>query len=355
MSFERPTLSELNERIRGDFEDRLDIQGSILRRAMARVMATVWAGAVHTLHGHLLFISRQLFPRTADRDFLKQQTRPYGISPTPATFAEGKVTATGSDSSTIPEGAVLVRDDGLTYETTSEATVSGGEVELDVVATEAGVSGNLDGGEELSFESPISGVDSEATVHEDGIGGGNDEESTEALLDRFELRLQEPPQGGADQDWEAWALSVAGVTRAWVFPHEDGLGTVTVRFVMDDREDIFPESSDVDAVQNALDDQRPITAEATAAAPTELEVGFTIDITPDTSTVRDAVESELEDMLRRDGEPGDGEGRGTIKLSRILTAIGVAEGVEDFDLQSPTEDVVPDEGELPVMGDITWA
>src|SRR6185436_8140801 len=112
-----------------------------------------------------------------------------------------------------------------------------------------------------------------------GIKGGLDIENADGVRARFLLRPQEPPEGGSDQDYEAWALAVAGVTRAWVFPVEDGLGTVVVRFVLDDEEDIFPDAPTVAAVQAALDSERPITAEVTAEAPTPLEVDFTIEIT----------------------------------------------------------------------------
>lgn len=354
MPFDRPTLSELVDRVRSDFRSRLSINGALLRRAVADVFAVTWAGATHMLHGHLEWLSRQLFPATAEREYLLQQAAFYGITPIPATFASGDLTATGTDTSVIPAGTVLVRDDGFTYETTAEATISGGTATVNAQASFAGADGNLAAGETLTLETPIAGVNSTLTVAAGGITGGNDEETTEALRSRFELRLQEPPAGGSDQDYVAWSLEVAGVTRAWVYRHEDGLGTVVVRFVRDGDASIFPDAAEVAEVQDKLDSERPVTAEVTAASPVQLDVDMTISITPDTSTVRAAVEAELEDMFERVAEPGDGAGRGTIKLSQILVAIGVASGVEDFTLTSPVADVVPGVGELPVLGTITW-
>lgn len=355
MPFARPTLPELITRARADLKSRLGLAGSILRRAMANVEAVVWGGLVHTLHGHIDWGTKQLFPKSADREFLLEQADVFGLSPTPATFASGTVTATGTDTSVIPKDTILVRDDDVTYIVTAEATISGGTASVSVEAELAGSDGNLAEGEVLTFESPIDGVDSDTTVEAPGISGGNDEETREAFEDRYLLHRREPPQGGADQDYEAWALAVAGVTRAWVFPNENGLGTVVVRFVRDEDASIFPDAAEVQSVQDALDEQRPITAEVTAAAPTQLDVDFTISVTPDTTAVRDAVKAELEDLLFREAEPGDGAGRGTILHSHMLTAIGVAEGVDDFSLTSPSADVVPATGELAVMGAITWA
>lgn len=358
MPFDRPTLAALNDRIRADFRSRLSISGLLLRRAMAGVFASVWAGSVHELHGHLAWAVRQLFPATAEREYLLQMAAFYGLTPTPATYAAGTATATGTNGTVIPAGTVLVRDDGFTYTVDAEATVAGGEATVSFTADLAGVDGNIGGvgwvSDELELESPIAGLSSTLSVTTE-VSGGNDEEATEPFRARFSLFLQQPPAGGADQDYEAWALEVAGVTRAWVYPHEDGLGTVVVRFVRDGDDPIFPDAGEVAAVQAKLEEERPVTAEVTAAAPVALDVDMTIAVVPDTSAVRTAVEGELADMFSRMAEPGDGAGRGTIKLSQILVAIGTADGVTDFTLVSPVADVVPDVGELPVLGTITWS
>lgn len=355
MSFERPTLAALVLRVKSDLRGRLGLSGPLLRRAMADVLGAVWGGAVHMLHGHLEWAARQIFADTAERAYLLRIAAMYGITPTAATYSAGTVTATGVNGSVIPVDTILVHPDGLTYRVTVEATIAAGTAAVSVEAVDAGAAGDQVEDVELSFESPIAGVDSTATVTgAAGLTGGFDEETTDGTRDRLLLRLREPPQGGASQDYEAWALAVAGVTRAWVYENENGLGTVVVRFVLDEEADIFPDVPTVAAVQAALDAERPITAEVTAEAPTPLEVDFTIELTPDTADVRAAVEAELTDLLFREAEPGDGVDRGTIKLSKIQVAIGVAEGVEDFAVTVPAADVVPATGELAIMGTITW-
>lgn len=353
MSFTRPTLAELVARVRSDFRGRLSISGTLLRRAMADVLGTVWAGAVHMLHGHLEWLAKQLFADTAESEYLLRQAAMYGITPTAATYASGNVTATGSDDSIIPEDTILQLE-GVQFRVTAEATIASGIATVAVTAVLAGTSGNVAEGVDLTFESPIAGVDATATVATGGITGGTEEEDIEEVRDRLLLRLREPPAGGAAQDYEAWALAVAGVTRAWVYPHENGLGTVVVRFVRDDESPIFPSAGEVTAMQTALDAERPITAEVTAAAPTAHTVNFTISITPDTSALRTAVSEELADLLARDAEPSDGAGRGTIKLSRIQMTVGLAEGIEDFAITVPAADVTPALGALAVMGTVTW-
>lgn len=352
--FARPTLSDLITRIKGDFRGQVEITGPLLRRAMVDVAATVWAGAIHTAYGYLDWIAKQIFAKTADSDSLLRKAAPYDITPIPATFATGSATATGApDGTAIPIDTILTLDDATKYRVTTGQVIAGGTATLPITAELAGSGANVPAGTVLAFESPIAGVDSTATVAAD-ITDGVDQEGIEALRARFLLRLRKPPEGGADQDYEAWALAVAGVTRAWTYPNENGKGTVVVRFVEDGNTPIFPDGAAVAAVQAALDAKRPVTAEVTAEAPVELDVAFTIHLVPDNADTRAAVEAELADLLKRVAEPGDGAGRGTVLLSAIRTAIGTAEGVTDYSMTVPAADVVPAVGELAVLGVVTW-
>jgi uncharacterized phage protein gp47/JayE len=148
------------------------------------------------------------------------------------------------------------------------------------------------------------------------------------------------------------------VTRAWTYENELGLGTVVVRFVRDNdgplAADIFPDAGEVAAVQAKLGVERPMCARPTAMAPVNLPVAMTIHVVPDNADTRAAVAAELADVFAREGKPGDGAGGGTILLSSVRTAIGVAEGVTDYALTVLVADVVPAVGQLATLGTITW-
>ena len=82
------------------------------------------------------------------------------------------------------------------------------------------------------------------------LTGGTDTETDDQLRARILHRIQNPPMGGAQADYVTWALAVPGVTRAWAAP-EQGPGTITVRFLMDDLradDDGWPTPADVQAV-----------------------------------------------------------------------------------------------------------
>lgn len=359
MPFARPTLSELITRVRGDIRGRLGVDGPPLRRAMIDVLGAVVAGAVHTSYGLLDWLAKQPFGDTSDADMLKRQAAIEGISLVPATYSSGTATATGpigTVGQVLSLGAKLKLDSATEYVTTANATfVSDGgtppraKATLAIKAVLAGAAANVDAGTALTFESPVAGVDATATVDAD-ITNGVDEETIDSLRARYLLRRREPPEGGADQDYIAWALAVPGVTRAWVYPNENGLGTVVVRFVRDnDVGSIFPDAGEVTAVQTALTGERPITAAVTAVAPTDLAVNFTVHITPDTTDTRAAVNAELADLLKRVGAPGT-----TVLLSAIRTALGTAEGVTDYVLTVPSADVALSVGQLPTVGTVTF-
>jgi uncharacterized phage protein gp47/JayE len=349
MPFQRPTLAEIVERVEQDFVSRLALAGGVLRRSVIGVLSRVVAGAAHLLHGNIEFLSRQVFPDQSELEYLERQGSLYGIARKAATFAAGNVTFTGT-AGTIPSGTLLQRSDGLRYETQADATLAAGTASAAVEALTAGETGNADAGVSLFLVSPIIGVNSNATVAAGGLGLGSDQESDEDLRGRIIDRLRFAPQGGAAADYEAWAKEVAGVTRAWVFPGELGAGTVTIRFVRDGDVSIIPDAAEVMAVQDYIDERRPVTAQVTVLAPTAVALNFTIDITPDTAATRAAVEAELRDLLARDEVvPG-----GTILLSQIRTSIGIAEGITDFSLTTPNANVTHTTGQMPTFGAITW-
>jgi uncharacterized phage protein gp47/JayE len=142
------------------------------------------------------------------------------------------------------------------------------------------------------------------------------------------------------------------VTRAWPYPQEMGAGTVTVRFMMDDSyADGIPLAADVTALQAFIDDARPVTATLYVVAPIAEPIAFEIaGLNPGTQAVKDAVEAELRDLIRREAEP-----EGTIPLTHFTEAISIAAGEFDHDLVSPAADVSPGTGKISTFGGITWS
>ena len=349
MAFSRPSLQDLVERIQADFVSRLDIDGEPLRRSVIATLSRVMAGATHMLHGHLEYISKQIFPDVSEQEFLERQAALFDITRLAATFASGNVTFEGTNGTDIPGGTLLQRSDGAQYTTDATVTIASGEATAAVTAVTAGAAGEAVAGVALSIVSPIAGITNTLVVATGGLTGGADPETDESLRSRVIARMQAPPHGGASFDYVAWAKEVVGVTRAWVYPQELGPGTVTVRFVRDGDASIIPDGAEVTAVQDYIDAVRPVTANVTVVAPVSVPLNFTIDITPDTGAVRAAIEQELRDLLSREAEPG-----GTILISHIREAISVAAGETDHSLTVPNANVTHTTGQIATFGAITW-
>jgi uncharacterized phage protein gp47/JayE len=353
MPFSRPTLIEIIERIQADMSSRLiGVEGSVLRRSLAGIIADTEAGSAHLLYGYIQWASEQAIPDTAETEYLDRWAQiwlPDGRLT--GQFSSGNVEVTGTDGETVNENEILQRSDGQEFRVTADTTIAGGTASVPVLAVTQGIAGDTDAGTSLSFQQPIDNIDATATVEAPGLDGGVDPESDDRLRARLIQRIQEPPQGGSDADYILWALEVPGVTRVWVTPFGMGAGTVVVTFVTDDDPSgIIPSPAKIAEVQDYIDERRPVTATVFVVAPGEAVTDPSIQLTPNTSEVQAAVTAELEDLYRRDASPG-----GTIFISRFREAVSRAAGEENNVVTDPTADIVAPAGDIHILGTISFS
>jgi uncharacterized phage protein gp47/JayE len=350
MPFARPSLTALIERLLADLSSRvLGVDGAVLRRSVLGVLGRVQAGAAHELHGHLAWIAEQVIIDTADAEVLERWANIWGIARRPAQFAGGVLACTGSDGAVLPAGTVWQRSDGAEFATQVEVTVIHGGAPVAVQAALAGAAGNTAAGLALGLQQPIVGIANTATVAAPGLVNGSDPETDAALRERLLARLRWPPHGGAVHDYAAWAQQVPGVTRVWVEPGWQGLGTVGVLFVRDLDAVIIPDAPEVEAVAAHIERLRPVTAWVFVLAPTGTPLDLTIALSPNTAAVRQAVTAELADLLSREAEPG-----ATVLKSRLDEAIAIAQGEHDHVLIAPAGNVAHGKGEMAVLGTVTF-
>lgn len=348
MPFNRPTLSDLIIRNRGDIETRLPGADSALRHSVLDVLARMHGGAVSGVYGYLDFLARQILPDTADGAFLARHAAIWGIRRKAAVAATATATATGVNGTAIAAGTQALRIDGKAYRVTATAVIASGTATLALEAVDSGPDADLTIGTALTLSSAILGVNAAITVSAAGTRGALEEDDA-SLLARLLDRIRTPPRGGSSNDYRAWALTQPGVTRAWVYPGWMGAGTVGVAFVMDQREDIIPAPADIEAVQAALDDLRPVTAEVVVFAPTPAPLDIVLRVAPNTPAVRAAVEAELADFFARDAQPG-----GTIYRSRLSETISLAAGEFSHALELPDSDFTPPPGHIPALGEVSF-
>lgn len=355
MPFKRPTPQEISKRLQVEIDQLATSGDARLRNTVEGVLARVLAMASHELFGFIDWISKQILPITADEENLDRHSTIWKVPRKLATKASGTVKFTGANSIMVPAGTVLRRSDDVEYMVLLDTAITAGIANCKVAAIMPGVTGNSPIGTKMTLTSPIAGVVSEAVVLDDGSGngltGGTEIEGNDDLRDRILSRIQTPPHGGAKADYEAWALEVPGVTRAWPYPQQSGRGTVDLTFVMDNKPgSVIPSANEVQAVQAHLEVKRPMTADVTVFAPTPVPVNFEIKLSPFSLAVQNAIKVELEAFFKREAKPG-----GTLLISRIREAISTAAGEYDHQLVTPSENIPMEYGHMPIVGAFTWS
>lgn len=350
MPFNRPSPQTIRNRIAADIEAQVQNGAPLEEFAPEAILGAAFAMASHMMHEHLDWIVQQIHPDTAAAEYLERIAGFYKLTRAAATPATGMVRFTGTNGTVVPAGTQVQSSAGTRYATDADGTISGGHVDVAVTALVAGATANLATGLSVSLVTPISNVIAAALVQAPGLSGGSDAETDTALRARVIRRMQMPPHGGAEHDYIAWGLELAGVTDVYVYPNEYGLGTVGITFLMEDRTNRLPASQDVENMQELIDERRPVTADVTVFAPTALPVNITLSISPDNAANRAAVTAELQDFFTREAEPG-----GIIYISRLREAISTAVGEFNHTLTVPSANVDAAFGQLPVLGAITWA
>lgn len=281
-----------------------------------------------------------------------------------ATYAVLVATLSGPAGTVVPQGTQF-SNNGILFQSTADATLGGTSIltPISVRALTSGIVGNLPMNTALSLVVAISGVTASATVT--GITSyGVDIESIDSLRDRVLFRIRKPPMGGDADDYVAWAREVPGVTRAWAAPHEVALGTVTVRFMMDDlRASIggYPIKADCDAVAAHIATVRPVTvSDIYVVAPVPQPVNLAIsDLSPDTPSTRAAALSSLSAMIKQRAAPARAVNGSLVPAQTIYAAwqseaISAAEGVDHFDLTT-TDAVMANGGRMGTLGSVTFS
>lgn len=344
MPFETPSLPVLIKRTQSD------LASDALRQSDAQVLARTLSGAAFGLYGYLDWIAEQILPDTADELTLERiaalrlnQARKVALA------AGGRVSFTAAAGAVLDVGAVLQASDGRSFSVTGAVITVAGLNSTTVQAVDAGVLGNAEAGLSLTAVQPLQGIGSTFTVLAPGLSGGVARESVESLRARVIRSYRMIPQGGSAQDYETWALEVPGITRAWCRANYMGPGTVGVFVMRDDDPQPIPNAAQLAQVLGYIEPLRPVTAEVYVLAPVMKPVAYQIRLTPDTSAVRAAVQTQLRDLHSR--EAGLGE---TLLLSHIAEAISTATGETDHRLTGPVADVTAAGNQLLVFGGITW-
>ncbi|MBK5146006.1 baseplate J/gp47 family protein [Budviciaceae bacterium BWR-B9] len=377
MPFNRPTLTELRQRNRSYIQSELQTDGSLLRFSNMGVISDVDAGMAHLHYGYLDYIALQSTPYFSTDEYLAGWAALKSVYRKPATAAMCQSVAfSGIAGAYIPGGTILNRDDGYQYRLDNELTLSSDGAAIGSItailpnpaedSTGGGEIGNADAGTILTLDVAISGVQSLATAN-DAISGGSNIETDSSFRTRMLLAYQNTPQGGNDTDYKSWALSVSGVTRAWVVRRLAGGGTVGIYIMCDGNgnggfpigTDGISQLEDWGAVKATGDQLRvadyiyPLetnTALIYVCSPIEKKINFIISGIPNASSETvTGINDAIDEVFFVEGKPG-----GKILWSSLLISISAVPGSAGFILEQPSNNIQMAMGELPVRGTVTY-
>lgn len=322
---------------------------------------------------------------------------------------------------------------------TGTITAAASMASLSIESSDFGNDNNLLSGTQLSYGSPISGVDDTALVQFSEVSGGTNEETDAALRERIIDVYQNPISQFNKNQIISTAKTVAGVTRVFLFESEDAygdalsvssitrvgdiatvttstahnledcmdvtiagadqdeyniltrilvlstttfcyvvsgtpttpatgtitmqgsiaLGQVLVFFTRDNDDSPIPSAGEVTTTKNALLQIKPAntgTNDLMVFAPTPLTVDFTFTaLSPDTSTMRSAIEANLEQLFQEGTSVGV-DLKSYSYESAIFQTVDPETGdvVATFTLSAPSGDVAVAANEIPVLGTISF-
>ncbi|UJB30315.1 baseplate J/gp47 family protein [Chromobacterium sp. Beijing] len=340
MAFSVPAFAKIREDLLRDIKNQLP-DADTGPDSDYFIRASSVASAVEGLYQHQAWIVRQIFPDTADREYLELHARVRGLARKVAVAAQGQIKAYGTSGASVPTGLSAKLGDQV-YTTTSAGVIDGtGIATVTAVANTAGTVGNATANAALELTAAPSGVTSAASIVT--MTGGVDEEDDAALLARLLELIRRPPAGGNRHDYRRWAMEVPGVTAAYVYPLRRGLGTVDVVVTSAGS---LPSEATIEAAQDYLDERRPVTAKnclVLSPTPKTTNVSMLVQLSGITLAAATAqIEAALAiyfDQLA----PGE-----TAIKSQLEALVSDLTGIVDRAVTLPTANVVPVVDEIKV-------
>ncbi|MCS7463377.1 baseplate J/gp47 family protein [Paenibacillus doosanensis] len=293
------------------------------------------------------------FADTTYGPYLDLRCSEIGIERKPAVQASGRLTFTGANGTLIPKGTE-VSTGGNTpvyFITVEECSISGGTAAAAAIAKLGGVSGNVPAGAVQLIFGPLSGV--VKVSNPAAFNGGVDTETDADLLVRYTERLRRPATSGNANQYRQWAMELAGISDAKVYPVWNGNGTVKV--VLLDAQKRAPSPSKVAEVASYIEAVRPVGAQVTVAPATEIAINvngtYTLKPGSTLAEARTQIASGLAEYLKTlaFSDP-------IVRYSQIANVVLNTDAVADYaslTLNGGTTNITVADGSVAVPGTIT--
>jgi uncharacterized phage protein gp47/JayE len=320
MSFKRDSLAVLLDRVYANYTSLFRPFDKTPRKNLLKVFASVEAGMYHQLLGDLDFLAKQIFPDTAEGEYLRE----HWSSKTPPLYAiaaSGEVTITGIPHKPVPLGVVFGANSGEHYYLDKSYRLdANGQAIAAIKAENPGAQGNLAPGEKLSIISAIpAGIDSEAVVSGSGIIGGAEAETDEEYLSRVLATLRTPSRYGRKDDFALWARDAsAEVSSAWEFKNFGVFGAVLIQVLKGNQLDGVSPVDNLAEVRNYINNNAPPVF-FEVRTPNIIPINPSASLLPheDSQVNRDLAENRMKTYMQVAAKPGAKITAGALRLAVI--------------------------------------
>lgn len=284
-------------------------------------------------------------------DLVKFCYNTRGIEAKTETASSGYLQVTNG-AGTITAGDIFETASGLQFKALTTKTLVTNDL-FEVECLKKGSIGNVAAYSIVVIPTTIQGIVSVSNPEE--FTNGYDNETKEALLERYYIDLRTPAACGNKYHYKKWALDIPGVGKVKVKPLWNGNNTVKVVILDSNFEIASPEL--VEEVQNYIDPytvddegnkvgwgcgdgEAPIGAYCTVTTAESLKLNFSIKIKKNesysNSTIQSNVEKAIDEYLdsQKFKELPSGTDFYYLSYSKLASKITLAEGVEDMDIDT---------------------
>lgn len=248
----------------------------------------------------------------------------------------------------IAQGTVCMTAGLVAFETTQAGVLPAGELSVDLPAqaVEPGPGGNVSAGTVRTMAVAPVGV--AACTNPVPFTGGREEEGDEELRARILATYQQLPNGTNGAYYAQEALAVEGVTAVRVLPKNRGMGTVDVIIAGVEG---LPGEELLRQVQERLEQKREIAVDVAVLAPEPVAVRLILSVKPKPGLLPGPVIARVQEAMETWFD-GSMLGRDLL-LAQIGQRIYQVEGVDNYRIEGPANDVVVAENQLPVLESVS--
>lgn len=323
------SYSEILENMKNAYEEKT---GTLPDRASdIGVRLEVVAGEIFSAWAEMNWLKNQMFPQTAEGEYLDMHASQRGLTRKNGTKAVGEVEffvqKELSYDVEIPQGTVVATwgDNQARFVTIDNVVLVSGElsVSAEIEALREGISGNVAAEEINMLVTSVIGIDGVRNVL--STKNGSDTESDDQLRARILDSFINISNGTNKAYYIKTAMDIEGVTAAGIIPRNRGCGTVDVFITNADGN---PSDDLLERVKSALDKQREINVDIEVKPLQRVEYNVAVYVTPKDgwsfSKVKENCKESIYEYFRL---LSAGE---TVYLSDIGEYIEHTEGVKNY-------------------------